>query len=254
MPNARRRQGGLLAEGDDFSAKLSKLAMEALMEPLNRKESFELIQKLFGAAKTITIAAPFFGDGALAQLGLERSVARLTVICDLFSGGCNPHEIEKFLNPEIDLRTHDRLHAKIYLTYNGVVIGSANPSANGLGFEGKELDDQIEACVFSEDANIVQAWKQFVEEQSYPQSRKIEKSDIQKAKWLWNSKRNARTRANLGTLLETMKSDPEFFKDKRILFWLWRYKEASRSAEKEYERQKSTRRDDDLDFYELTGN
>ena len=37
------------------------------MEPLNRKESFELIQKLFGAAKTITIAAPF-GDGALAQL------------------------------------------------------------------------------------------------------------------------------------------------------------------------------------------
>jgi hypothetical protein len=93
----------LLAEGNDFSAKLSKLAVEALMEPLNRKESFELIQKLFGAAKTITIAAPFFGDGALAQLGLEKSAARLTVICDLFSGGCNPHEIKKFLSPEIDL-------------------------------------------------------------------------------------------------------------------------------------------------------
>jgi hypothetical protein len=148
------------------------------MEPLNRKESFELIRELFGAAETITIAAPFFGDGALAQLGLEKSAAKLTVICDLFSGGCNPHEIKKFLNPETDLRTHDRLHAKIYLTDKGVVIGSANPSAK--------------------------------------------------------------------------KSDPEYFKDKRISFWLWPYKEATRSAEKEYEKQKDNRRDDDLDFYELT--
>jgi hypothetical protein len=57
----------LLAKGDNFSAKLNKCAMEALMEPLNRTESFELIQKLFGAAETITIAAPFFGDGALFQ-------------------------------------------------------------------------------------------------------------------------------------------------------------------------------------------
>jgi hypothetical protein len=57
----------LLAKGDNFSAKPNKCAMEALMEPLNRTESFELIQKLFGAAETITIAAPFFGDGALFQ-------------------------------------------------------------------------------------------------------------------------------------------------------------------------------------------
>jgi hypothetical protein len=222
------------------------------MEPLNRKESFELIRDLFGPAETITIAAPFFGDGALTQLGLEKSAAKLTVICDLFSGGCNPHEIKKFLNPESDLRTHDRLHAKIYLTDKGVVIGSANPSANGLGFEGNELDGQIEACVYSEEPNTVRAWKQFVEDEIYPKSRKIEKSDIQKAKWLWESKRNARTRVNLGTLLETMKSDQEYFKDKRISFWLWPYRGASRSADKEYEYQKVARQDDSLFYYEFT--
>jgi hypothetical protein len=66
--------------------------------------------------------------------------------------------------------------------------------------------------------------------------------------------KTARTRANLGTLLETMRADPDYFKDKRILFWLWPYADASRTAEKEYEKQRYTRRDDDLLFYELTGN
>jgi hypothetical protein len=103
MPNADCWQAGLLAKGDDFSAK--QTCLEASMLPLNREKSFELIQKLFRPAKTIMIAAPFFGEGALAQLGLQNTKAKLTVICDLFSGGCNPHEIKKFVSPETDLRT-----------------------------------------------------------------------------------------------------------------------------------------------------
>lgn len=39
----------------------------------------------------------------------------------------------------------DDLHAKVYLSSNGVVVGSANASANGVGLEAGEQASWIEA-------------------------------------------------------------------------------------------------------------
>lgn len=113
---------------------------QEIMKPLDREKSFEAITDFIKGSQEVIIVAPYFGDGAFKELGFDNFNKSCTIVCNLFSGACNPKEIKKFMSPELgfSVRTLDNLHAKIYWTNKGVVIGSANPSANGLAFEGKE--------------------------------------------------------------------------------------------------------------------
>jgi hypothetical protein len=48
----------------------------------------------------------------------------------------------------VRLRKLDKLHAKLYCTPGGVLIGSSNASADGLGQEGAELSGTVELNTF----------------------------------------------------------------------------------------------------------
>jgi hypothetical protein len=78
------------------------------------------------------------------------------------------------------------LHAKIYLADNFILAGSANPSTNGLGFEGPETAGLIESCVASNDIAIVDSWKRFFEERIKPKARNLSDDDLSRAKILYN--------------------------------------------------------------------
>jgi hypothetical protein len=80
----------------------------------------------------------------------------------------------------------DNLHAKIYLADNFVLAGSANPSTNGLGFEGPDTAGLIESCVASNDITIVDSWTRFFEENIKPKSRSISDDDLIRAKLLYS--------------------------------------------------------------------
>ena len=80
-------------------------------------------------------AVAFWGRGAEE---LTRGIGHdnVKIICNLKSGGTNPYVIEVLQHQNV--RQNDLLHAKVYLGDNAAIVCSANASANGLGFEGRE--------------------------------------------------------------------------------------------------------------------
>lgn len=78
----------------------------------------------------------FWGKGA-ESLIFPRP-PHLQIVCNLKSGATNPKVIESI--PRAFVRQHDALHAKVYIGDDTAIICSANASANGLGFEGREQD------------------------------------------------------------------------------------------------------------------
>jgi hypothetical protein len=87
----------------------------------------------------------------------------------------------------------DTLHAKVYLSEKGAVVTSANASANGLGFEGAEQGNWIEAGTSFEDIESIVRWfdRQWKEE-----TRKIEESDLKTAKNAHRQNRRRRPSLN----------------------------------------------------------
>ncbi|MBK5927474.1 hypothetical protein [Rhodobaculum claviforme] len=71
--------------------------------------------------------AELFGPGAATRDDLR-------IICDIGMGGTNPEALITLGAPRRDgLRHCSNMHAKVYLSDAGLVMGSANASANGIG-------------------------------------------------------------------------------------------------------------------------
>lgn len=108
-------------------------------------------------AKTIAlsganIAVAFWGRGAIDQLSLQSAPKGTRVILNADSGACNPEELRLLKDlPNVQAKNNRRLHAKVLLGRHAMLVGSANFSANGLGFQGGETIGWHEACVFSDD-------------------------------------------------------------------------------------------------------
>ncbi len=62
-------------------------------------------------------------------------------------GGTNPDEIAIIMQLGVQVRHSNRLHAKVYRFDAEAVVGSANASCNGLGFEGAATGMWSEASV-----------------------------------------------------------------------------------------------------------
>jgi len=112
------------------------------------------IRKALARAGTGVIAVPFWGKGAVSLLGLGRG-AKVRVICNLDHPGCNPDVIAELRKHRIDVRSHRRLHAKIYATADRAFVGSSNASSNGLTVEGREAQGWLELNVASSDPKFV---------------------------------------------------------------------------------------------------
>jgi hypothetical protein len=82
------------------------------MEFLDGNEASAKIRALIGASRKVRMAVAFWGDGATTELGLEAIGAAATLICNLKSGGTNPHEIRKLLNAGVTVRQSDILHVE----------------------------------------------------------------------------------------------------------------------------------------------
>lgn len=110
----------------------------------------KFIKGVAAEATNIRIAAPFWGAKAIELLGLRqaknsnKSLFRL--ICNLESGACNPVPIRSLQTLKWEMRTNKRLHAKVYIFPDCAIVGSANPSANGLALEDTEINSWHEVC------------------------------------------------------------------------------------------------------------
>ncbi|MCW0234261.1 MAG: phospholipase D family protein [Ferrovibrio sp.] len=94
---------------------------------------------------TLRLAVAFWGKGAADDLIKPSKAKKIHIVCDLYSGACNPHELLKIVGDKrVSLRHLNGLHAKVYCGGDFAVIGSPNASINGLGIEGAD-DGNTEA-------------------------------------------------------------------------------------------------------------
>jgi hypothetical protein len=159
---------------------------------LDGADAFKWIREHMEKSDEATLAVAFWGSGALSELGIgERSAAGkpLKIICNLRMGGTNPDEIEKLMKLEnVTVVQSDRLHGKVYRFNDSALLGSANASANGLCFEGKELHGWHEANIITSNSNVLEKIDIWV---SRLESRPVSKQDLEDAKNVWVSRRSS---------------------------------------------------------------
>jgi hypothetical protein len=136
---------------------------------------------------SVRCAVAFWGSGA-EQLFSKSKPPK--IICNLQSGGTNPKVIRTLRDAyKAEVKQHDALHAKVYLSESGAVIASANASANGLGFEGSEQAGWREAGVLVEDPpSTIAAWFKSL----WQESRPISERDLEIAMVKWRNRRRSK--------------------------------------------------------------
>lgn len=81
-------------------------------------------------------AVAFWGNGAVDKLFPDDGPPEnAKIICDLTMGGTNPKELKALGAPDNKKLKHlPGLHAKVYISDQGLITCSANASNNGIGF------------------------------------------------------------------------------------------------------------------------
>src|SRR5262245_45086497 len=122
---------------------------------IRSKNYQDAINSVLATTGELFVAVAFWGRGA-EQLFSASAARLLKIVCNLRSGATNPKTIEALRRyKNIQPRQHDRLHAKVMVSDNGAVIGSANLSCNGLNLEGEEVEGWEEAGFFTREAEHI---------------------------------------------------------------------------------------------------
>jgi hypothetical protein len=88
------------------------------------------------AGGDVGCAVAFWGIGSRGFLDSTGARSgQFRIVCDTSMGGTHPEALRSLGAPgDPSVRYHDGLHAKVYVSEVGVVVGSANASDNGIGF------------------------------------------------------------------------------------------------------------------------
>lgn len=180
------------------------------MTLLDETAALAAIRALLADATHARLAVAFWGKGAIERLGLDRPGLTAEILCNLESGACNPKELRRLYDhPGITLRSHPALHAKVWWTAGGAVLGSSNASANGLAVEGEAADGWHEANVAIGEAGMLADIDRWFTRLSYA-GYAVEPEDIDRAAELWKARaRIAPTGRRLArTLSEAWRASP----------------------------------------------
>lgn len=185
---------------------------------------------LAGDRKDIAVA--FWGAEPLKRLGIT-DASQIRVACDLYSGACNPSAIKDLLDGGASVFDVPGLHAKVYLGSTAMVVGSANVSANGLGEEGVEVVDGLEAGLNSDRAvDLTQAddWFKKLLSGRAPVGPEV----LSELTRLWNFRRRGRPKRSTGSLLDAMVGHDPILRDRAFKMVVYVAEEPSSKVKKAY--------------------
>jgi len=181
---------------------------------------FEAIKSEIKSSKRNSIVVAFWGTDAQKALGL-RHPDRTMIICNLTMGGTNPMVIKKLVEENYKVLHSSRLHGKVFRFENSAIVGSANASANGLSFEGNELDGWQEIGILTRDPSELAAidnWIKLIENESRVVN--CDGDEFKSALNKWERARNRRpsqaSRNNRLNLLEALASHLDEFRERPI--------------------------------------
>lgn len=181
----------------------------------------EEFMRLAKQSKSLDLAVAYWGTGATDRLGLltpamEKMPSR-RVICNLKCGATNPEEIKKLQKHGCDVRYLDDLHAKVYLTDSGVIIGSSNASTNGLA---QEEDEKClregNVLLIDQDfiGNIMEPW--FNEQ--WKDAKEIKENDLSEAQRRYDEARSSRPVIEKMSLIDVVTKFPNRLRGRNIWF------------------------------------
>jgi hypothetical protein len=171
------------------------------------------ILDVVASSEQIDMAVAFWGAGALERLRLHKGAKSGTILCDARSGGCNPSTLRALIRNGFTVLDVSGLHAKVYLTSDAMVVGSANASTNGLGEEASEIDLQLEAGYFTEDQNDLNAARRWFD-RTAKQGSQVTETTLREIELLWRSRPKPKPRQSFLRALESRDAglmDSRFF-------------------------------------------
>ena len=207
------------------------------MKFLNEDQILDSIRKLTKRKGPIRIAVAYWGKKSPQATGLIDRIANssksVKIICDLRSGACNPAPIKRLRKSKASIKTFDNMHAKVWICGADVIVGSANVSANGLGFD-NDPSGNIEAAIHansSEFAAIARNWFDAL----WDRSDEITDNHIRWAEDQWTERSNTgkTRRAQRKFLLEQVRSGGNLrgFDNVHIVAWRESDDELSKDGE-----------------------
>ncbi len=218
---------------------------------LDTSTTEQAIRDLLAEGGSARAAVAYWGAGATKRLRIKAG-QDLTVVCDLMGGSCNPDEVRKLqslIGPE-KVRTHDRLHAKVWIGKAAAILGSSNASANGLCFEEKEASALVEANVRVQDSKVVAALDAWWNANVWRDARPITEENLQLASERFKQRRKRRPIWAKGNLLSSLQHDPSAFADRGICVWVQNWAKASQEAVGMVEEIRTVRSDPGIDLWE----
>jgi PLD-like domain len=195
------------------------------------------IRNILKATGKRRVAVAYWGRGAIRELHLDRVIDphRVQIMCDLFSGSCNPSVMAELIDLGFEAKTIDGLHAKVYCSAKAVIVGSSNASRNGLKYDENLTSGSIEANVLIRDPKIIRdvsAW--FDEYWDSKLATLVNPDLIKEAEPLFVRNRMATRQATSG-LVDKLRSTPKLIgKIKaKVIFYI--AEPPSRFAKKTYD-------------------
>jgi hypothetical protein len=234
------------------------------MRILDGTATLDTVSELLRASSWARIAVAYWGKGAVKRLGLADAKARradVQIALDLRSGACNPKEVQDLLDlfGKTRVLAVDGLHAKLWLAEAGGVIGSSNASANGFGHEGdeKEVTGLIEANLLIQPlgSTIERDWCRWFDASVWARGKRITDNMMREAERRWRKRRGSRgtdppIQEPGGSLLDRMRVDPGFFRDKPLSVWVHPHDGLSSTATRGLKTESKARQMQALDCYE----
>ena len=162
--------------------------------------------------KDARCAVAFWGLDAVKELFGQKRLERedVHVVCDLGMGGTNPKTLRALGAPDNpNIRYLDGLHAKVFLSESGAVVGSANASNNGIGFMGGNAQLLEAGAYFASDSDAWRKISNWLADLSDSRSRQVDDEALNTAQLAWNRSRSAGGPRNAEGARSFLDYDPE---------------------------------------------
>ena len=163
------------------------------MRFLTGSEIQQEVRNIMSRPGEVMAAVAYWGKHGEERTGLDRkeNPQSARIICDLDHVACNPFAIEDLLTHRLPVKTLSRLHAKVWLSGDDVVLGSANASAGALPDDPHDGRANIEAAFVTHGHELARTVRDWFEAR-WDDAREISPKDLERAKKRWEEaqKRN----------------------------------------------------------------
>jgi hypothetical protein len=191
-------------------------------------EILEAVKDVINGGTDCKLAVAYWDNGAAEKIGVDSAKGeKVHIICDPWGGACSKDELLALSkNPRVKLRHLKDLHAKVYMTPKGAIVGSANASTKGLGKSDGQTINHEAAVQFgsNEDCSDLRDWFDSKWKTALPLIEEVIKS-LPSPK-----KAPPGPKIPKPTVLELMEIDPEWFRENRVRLIVYEQEDATSEA------------------------